>query len=113
MPVIQNKKGSSAVIRATATETINLVDLQTSGETVTGFVITKVYWSAATGQITVARGGTTLLSLTGNGDWKLDTEVGSHLAENQGGAMVLTLTANSTLILEVRKISTFASDYQG
>ena len=104
MPVIQNKKLGSAVIRATANETINVQSLAIDGEVIKGVSIIEIYW---TGPWTVKRGANTILSLTdGQDNWILDGV--TALKEDYAADIVLeasnsALGQTGTIILEVKK----------
>ena len=102
MAVINNKKGSTATIRLTATANVELSALATGGETVSGAIITSVAWST-NGTITVARGANTILALSGSGQWNLN-EGGGALTEDLAAKFAVTISAG-TLILGVAKRS--------
>lgn len=111
MSVVQNKKGTTAVILSTGNETITLANLQVAGETVDAAHITKLKWST-TGTITITRGAL-VLTLTGTHDWDLDESAWKIDDAVKTSSMVIVVPAASTLITEVRKTSTFYSDYLG
>ena len=90
MPVINNKKGSTATIRLTATANVALADLAKDSETISGAIITSVCWST-NGAITVARGANTILTLSGSGQWNLN-EGGGALAEDKAANIAVTIT---------------------
>lgn len=109
MPVINSQKGGAALIRSTATETINLSDLAHAGETVNSATITNVMWS---GTVTVTRNAVTILSLTGSGRFPL-YDHNSSFTDNATFPIVITITGAGTLVLGLSKKSTFTSDYSG
>jgi|13_taG_2_1085334.scaffolds.fasta_scaffold30847_2 adenosylcobinamide amidohydrolase len=70
MPITVNQKKASGyvVLRATGTETVNLVTVATAGETVNSMAISEILWSVdAAEKWTVTRGSDTVAVLAGSG----------------------------------------------
>lgn len=102
MSVISNATRTGVVVTAsTATETIDLSTLIIAGETLKSVEIAGVVWS---GTWTVVRGGVTVLSLTGSGNWGDLDALGISLKANPTSNIVLTLTGAGTIILRLKKV---------
>jgi hypothetical protein len=107
MPIVQNKVGSTAVIRCTANETFTLANLQVGSETVTGLGIMQVYFA---GDWTVARGSNTKLVLNGQDNWIFDGV--TEIKDDSAGTLVITNGTNpGTLIVVVRKFFSSQPEY--
>lgn len=113
MPITQNKKGAAAIVVATgANDTITTANLALAGETVDSFSITKLFWST-TGTITLARGANVVLSLTGSDHWPLDMYNIALGTANTADLVITVPDANSSIVLELKKSSSFVSEYFG
>lgn len=69
MPITvkQNKNGGYAILRASATDTVNLSTVAGAGETVNSMTISEIMWSCGSNTWTVTRGSDTVAVLTGSG----------------------------------------------
>lgn len=110
MAISNNKKGGTAQIVLSGSGTVALTDLALTGETVTGFTILNLFWSTA-GTITLTR-GSDVINLNGSGSWPL-TYFATPYTLDANQPLVAVVPANSTVILEVRKDSTFVSETLG
>lgn len=114
MPVINNRKNSSAVIHTTATATFvvagnnSVSNVATSDEVLTGANIRTAMWS---GNWTVARGANTVLALSGTGtlDFALNDMA---LGIDAAATVVCTLTSGTGfLMLKLGKQGGGSSQY--
>lgn len=106
MPIEINKRNGKAIIRATASETVTLANLQVGSEVVTAAAINSVYWTVANGTITVARGANTVFVLTeGQDNWILDGDFGVIKDSTANVAITFSAGAAGTILLEVNKKS--------
>lgn len=112
MAVIQNRKGSDAVIHAVANTTVALSALAVDGdETVNSAYITQVAWGAeAPGYWRVARGGNTVMILDSTSYIDFAGN-GMGLVPDRTGNFTITLngTANGFITMGVQKESTIAN----
>ena len=105
---LTNRKRSSSILRVTGagTTTLDLADLSVDGtETVTSASIKKVLWTT-TGNITINRGGVTVLNLYNTGEMHLD-ELGHSIANNSTGNVSVVVTTNGTAVIEIAKLATY------
>jgi len=108
MPIIQNQKHGTVVIRDTASNSsIALTDLATpnsSVENVTSMSIKQIFFTS-NGQWVVARGSNTIAVLPGTGHWNLAGH-GVSFAESANATLSYTLTGNGTIVIVGQKNST-------
>lgn len=109
--VVKSLRGST-IIRAegAGTYTITLADMSTntSIETVTSASLKRLNWTT-NGSITIARNSTTLLTLYGNGDMRLD-EYGAALGNTATGNVVVTIASGGSIVMDVSKVATYSQD---
>jgi hypothetical protein len=102
-PKETNSGTGRAAIRFDSNGTITLANLSTNNTTdnVTSFSITNILWSTSN-NITIARGGNTILTLFGTDHWNLGA---MGLAENEfnTGNLVVTINTGGSAIIEVSK----------
>jgi len=112
---ITNKLRNSSVIRVdgAGANTVELANLSsnTSIETVTAAVIKRVIWST-NGSITIARGGTNVLTLFGNGEMRFD-DYAYALANNSTGNIVVTVNSGGSAIIDLSKDATYSPALTG
>lgn len=108
MPIIQNQKHGTVVIRDTASNSsITLADLATpnsSVENVASMSIKQIFFTS-NGQWVVARGSNTIAVLPGTGHWNLAGH-GVSFAESANATLSYTLTGNGTIVIVGQKNST-------
>lgn len=99
--IINNKLGSeSATILLHTSVTLAPSDFQLPNETVTDITLKRIFFS---GNVTIAFGSNTILTLVGCDHWLLDQSA-SAIAAN-GASLVVTLGTGSSAILTVGKKS--------
>ena len=103
---------TSSIIRAegAGAYTITLADMSanTSLETVSAASIKRMNWST-NGSITIARNSTTLLTLFGNGEMRLD-EYGASLSNTSTANVVVTIASGGSIVMDVTKTASYTSD---
>lgn len=103
---------TSSVIRAegAGTYTITLADMSanTQLETVGSASIKRLNWTT-NGSITIARNSTTLLTLYGNGEMRLD-EYGASLSNTATANVVITIASGGSVVMDVTKSATYTTD---
>lgn len=116
MAVLNNKKGGSAVLHFTSSNTVTVVGNSTSSgiaaantdEIVSGCNLRTVIWS---GSWTVARGANTYLVLSGTGTLDLSLN-DMAIGVDANATLVFTLTTGTGFIMtKVGKNSTYTSSY--
>ena len=111
---VVNRLRSTSVIRVDGASTTTLVLANLSAdvnETVTSASIKRVNWTT-TGSITISRGGTNILTLSNNGEMRLD-DYGFSIANNSTGNIVITVTTGGSAIIEMSKTATYATPLTG
>lgn len=94
------------------TVTVQLADLAfDNNETVVSASIKRVNWTT-NGSVTVARGGTNVLTLYNSGEMRLD-DYGYSIANNKTGNIVITVASGGSCILELSKDTTYANNLVG
>jgi len=113
MPVIINKKGSSAVIHLTANAVINISgnsttsDIALGNEEITGATIRQIWYGSNNGHWEVKRGSNVAVILNNTGHMNF---ISHGITLNKDSTATLTANLNSTgvgfVIIEVSKIPT-------
>lgn len=109
--IVKALRGSSTIrAEGAGTYTITLADMSTntSIETVTSASIKRFNWTT-NGSITIARNSTTILTLFGNGEMRLD-EYGAALGNTSTGNVVVTIASGGTIVMDVSKVATYSTD---
>jgi hypothetical protein len=103
---------TSSIIRAegAGAYTITLADMSanTSIETVNAASVKRLNWTT-NGSITIARNTTTILTLYGNGEMRLD-EYGASLSNTATGNVVVTIASGGSVVMDVTKSATYSTD---
>jgi hypothetical protein len=104
---ILKKTQTEAVVKVVGSGavTVSLAELAITGETVLNpkVDIHQARWSgAAADTAIVVRGGVDILRLTGSGDWEFN---GYNINEQNTGDLTITLSANTTAIITLRKVA--------
>jgi hypothetical protein len=103
---------TSSIIRAegAGTYTITLADMSanTDLEVVSAASIKRMNWST-NGSITIARNATTLLTLYGNGEMRLD-DFGTSLSNTSTANVVVTIASGGSIVMDVSKVATYTTD---
>ena len=106
MAIINNKRGGTATILATANTTVSLADLEVGDETVTAAQIRMADYCANGGGVwTIKRGANTILALTGSANFDLVGSGFGAIALDETATIVCECTSTGTLILHVSKTS--------
>lgn len=109
MRVMSNKRGTTATVLITATETFAPSVLAVGGETIAGLHITQAWWGhadGAAGVFTVARGANTVLVLPQEGSVELaGMGMSMQLDPTANISVTMAGTGAGTLILQLKKVS--------
>ena len=114
---ITNQLRSSSIIRVEGASTVNVnvsqLSTNTALETVLSANIKRIAWSTG-GSISIGRHAAsnvliTLATLFNSGQMNFD-ELGTSLANNNTGNVVVTIATSGTVLLEVSKTATYTTD---
>lgn len=111
---ITNTKRSASVIRVVdpGTTTVALANLASdANETVASANIRRLTWST-NGNIQIVRNSVPLLMLHNAGTMFLD-ELNHSLANNNTSSIVITVNTGGSLVMEVTKSATYATELTG
>ena len=112
-----NQKGGKFVVLFTSNTELQVASANSSiaGEVVTGLHINQVWYGLDTGFWKVARGNTSssnTLLISNASDYIDFAGSGASIQIDPAANVVVTCTsANSTLIVDFQKVSTFTSEY--
>jgi len=114
---ITNQLRSSSIIRVEGASTVNVnvsqLSTNTALETVLSANIKRIAWSTG-GSISIGRHAAsnvliTLATLFNSGQMNFD-ELGTSLANNNTGNVVVTIATSGTVLLEMSKTATYTTD---
>ena len=114
---ITNQLRSSSIIRVEGASTVNVnvsqLSTNTALETVLSANIKRIAWSTG-GSISIGRHAAsnvliTLATVFNSGQMNFD-ELGTSLANNNTGNVVVTIATSGTVLLEVSKTATYTTD---
>ena len=111
---ITNTKRSASVIRVadTGTTTIALANLASdANETVASANIRRLTWST-NGNIQIIRNSVPVLMLHNSGTMMID-ELNHSVANNSGSPIVITINTGGSMVMEVTKTATYATELTG
>lgn len=112
-----NQKGGKFVVLFTSNTELTVASANSgiAGETVTGLAISQVWYGLDNGYWKVARGNTTAsntMLISNASDYMDFAGSGAAIQIDPSANVVVNCTsANSTLIIDFQKISTFTSEY--
>lgn len=119
--ILSNKKNLAATLHFTGANSTVIVagnttnsNVATGNETLTGGVITQLYWGVDTGSVQILRGANIVATLTQSGS-KDFAASGLALTKDQSANVNVNFvgTANGYVLMELVKTGTFISEYLG
>lgn len=116
--ILSNKKNLAATLHFTGANSTVIVagnttnsNVATSNETLTGGVITQLFWGVDTGSVQILRGANIVATLTQSGS---KDYAGSGLALTKDSAANVSVnfvgTANGYVMMELVKVGTFIGE---
>lgn len=111
MSIENNQLNGKVLTRDTGSGSYTLAQLSVNAnvETVTGATINKLFWST-NGNITIARGANTKITLHNAGFWDLHGS-GDAIGSDASANIVITVVTGGTLVMELKKQTTYNETY--
>lgn len=109
---LSNQKGGKMVVLFTSGTTLTVASANTDAtETVTGLHINQIWYGSDSGYIKVNRGSNTAI-IVGSSGYMDFAGGGAAIQIDPAADVVVSMTsANSTVIIDFQKVSTYTSQY--
>ena len=109
---LSNQKGGKMVVLFTSNTTMTVASANVDAtETVTGMHINQIWYGSDSGYTKVARGSNTILITSSTGYMDFAGGGAAIQIDPAADIAVTSTSANSTVIIDFQKVSTFTSQY--
>ena len=110
--VLSNQKGGKMVVLFTANTTMTVASANVDAtETVTGLHVNQIWYGSDSGYSRVSRGANTILIAGSTGYMDFAGGGAAIQLDIAANVVVNSTSANSTLIIDFQKVSTYTSQY--